>query len=400
MQSFSTQPQAPKENYFLSQPHQPFFIAGLIWAVVSMVIFMLSYKLMLKGDAHTLLAPSFFHAYSLIFIVFTQFFIGFLYTTFSRFCHSEPVKKPYYIRTFFLYQLGSILVSIGLFTSHTLMMAGMGVLFLAQAVFLYMMQRIFTSAQAEIKDDPFWILTSLYIGTTAHGLFIAETLLGWNYFSIPFAFNLYLVFLTFSVAQRMVPFFSHSLAQKRSGFVPTVFFALIIISTADILNKEIIKSIVSLLLGLYILFEVFRWQLSFSQAPNILKILHIALFWMPISLILGSFFTLAEIILHTGFAFADIHMLALGFLTTIIIGFGTRVTLGHSGQPPHADKTTLMLFYLTQIVVLVRLAYSLIFGFNLPMLWVFDISLSLWLILFIFWGWKFAPVLIRGKKEA
>ena len=400
MQNFSTTPEVKKENYFLSQPHQPFFIAGIFWAVISMLIFMASYKLMLKGNSHTLLSPSSFHAYSLIFIVFTQFFIGFLYTTFSRFCQSEPVKKPYYIRTFFLYQLGSILVSIGLFTSSALMYTGMGVLFLAQGVFLYMLQRIFTSAQAEIKDDPFWILTSIYIGTSAHALFILESLLGWDYFSIPFAFNLYLIFLTFSVAQRMVPFFSHSQVQKRSGFVVAVFFALSIKSLADVLNKDIIESIVSLLLGLYILFEVFRWKLSFSQAPNILKILHIALFWMPLALILGAFFTLSEIILQTGFAFANVHMLALGFLTTIIIGFGTRVTLGHSGQPPHADKTTLTLFYLTQVVVLIRLAYSIIFGFDLPMMWFFDLSLTLWLVLFIFWGWKFAPVLIRGKKEA
>jgi len=406
MQTFSSRPEDTKskaefkkENYFLSQPHQPFFIAGVIWALVSMLIFMASYKLMLKGDAQTLLSPSSFHAYSLIFIVFTQFFIGFLYTTFSRFCQSEPVKKPYYIRTFFLYQLGSVLVSVGLFTSSALMYTGMGVLFLAQGVFLYMLQRIFTSAQAEIKDDPFWILTSIYIGTAAHALFIAESILGWDYFSIPFAFNLYLIFLTFSVAQRMVPFFSHTLVQKRSGFVVTVFFALIIKSFADVLNKDIIESVVSLLLGLYILFEAFRWKLSFSQAPNILKILHIALFWMPISLILGSFFTLGEVILQTGFAFADVHMLALGFLTTIIIGFGTRVTLGHSGQPPHADTTTLILFYITQVVVFVRLAYSIIFGFDLSMLWFFDLSLTLWIVMFVFWGWKFAPVLIRGKKE-
>lgn len=400
MNNFSTKPQNKEENYFLSQPHQPFFLAGVFWAVIVMAIFMASYKMMMKGDSHTVLDPSMFHAYSLTFIVFTQFFIGFLYTTFSRFCQSEPVKKPYYIRTFFLFQVGSVLVTIGLFTSEALILSGMGILFLGQAVFLYMLQRIFTSAQAELKNDPFWILTSIYIGTAAHAVWIAEIVLGLNIFALPFAFNLYLIFMTFSIAQRMVPFFSHSLVQKRSTFVITVFIALILKSLSDIFNQEIIEAVISLLLGLYIFFEVMRWKLSFSQAPNILKILHIALFWMPAALIVGSFFQLGEIILQTGFAFADVHMLALGFLTTIIIGFGTRVTLGHSGQPPHADSTTLKLFYLTQIVVVARLIYSLIFGFNLPMLWVFDLSLTLWLVLFIFWGWKFAPVLFSGKKEA
>jgi len=413
MQNFSSQPEVKQENYFLSQPHQPFFLAGIIWAVIVMIIFMATYKAIHKGDLDTFLAPSMFHAYSLVFIVFTQFFIGFLYTTFSRFCQSEPVKKPYYIRTFFLFQAGALIVSIGLFTSDTLMLLGMAILFLGQAVFLYMLQSIFTSAQTELKDDPFWILTSIYIGTAAQAVWILELIFDLEIFALPFAFNLYLIFMTFSIAQRMVPFFSHSQVKKRSGFVLRVFLALVLKSFADVFNQELLEALISLLLGLYILFEVWRWKLAFSQAPNILKILHIALFWMPLSLILGSLFQFAEILMQRGFSFADTHMLALGFLTTIMIGFGTRVTLGHSGQPPHADSTTLKLFYLTQIVVGFRLLYSVIFGFDLghfglfsqessaaqTVMAVFDLSLGLWLVLFIFWGLKFAPVLVFGKPK-
>lgn len=402
MQKFSTinPDHLYKENYFLSQPHQPFFLAGIIWAVVTMAIFMASYKMMMKGDVHTLISPSSFHAYSLIFIVFTQFFIGFLYTTFSRFCQSEPVKKPYYIRTFFLYQIGSLMVAIGLFTSEILMLSGMGILLLGQIVFLYMMQRVFTSAQAEITDDPFWILISLYLGTSAHAIWIIETVMNWQHFAVTFAFNLYLIFMTFSVAQRMVPFFSHTTETIHPQFVGIVFASLIFKSFSSILGFPIIEAGISLLLGIYILIEVLRWKLSFSQAPNILKILHIALYWMPAALIIGAVFQLTEIFMETSFMFVDRHLLGLGFLTTIIIGFGTRVTLGHSGQPPHADNLTLKIFYLTQIVIAARLLYSLVFGLDIGMLWLFDLSVTLWLVLFIFWGWKFGPVLIYGKREA
>lgn len=415
MQNFSVQTpnETPKENYFLSQAHQPFFLAGVIWAVISMLIFMASYKMMMKGDSHSFLSPAMFHAYSLIFIVFTQFFIGFLYTTFSRFCQTEPVKKPYYIRTFFLYQLGSLMVTVGFFTSETIMLSGMGILFLGQAVFLYMLQRIFTSAQAKIKDDPFWILTSLYIGTAAHGVWILEILLHWDIFALPFAFNLYLVFMTFTIAQKMVPFFSHSMMPKRPKFVVLVFISFISKSLASIFVLPLAEAAISLVLGIYVLTEIINWKLSYKQAPNILKILHVALYWMPIALIIGAFFQLGEVFLQTSFMFVDRHLLALGFLTTIIIGFGTRVTLGHSGQPPHADSLTLKLFYLTQILVGFRLLYSLVFGFDLDIVGIFtevnsaaqtamaifDLSLTLWIVLFIFWGWKFGPVLIFGKKE-
>jgi len=401
MQNFSTTApeEEKKENYFLSQPHQPFFLAGIVWAIVVMVVYMVSYKLMLKGTLNSNLAPVTFHAYTLIFIVFTQFFIGFLYTTFSRFCQAPPIKKPYYLRTFFLYQVASLFIVLGYFFSTTLMFVGMFVLLVGQIVFLYMLQRIFTSSQPALRDDPFWILTSLYIGTLAHAIWIIELVFHWQEYAMPFAFNLYLIFMTFSVAQRMVPWFSHSQAEKNPRFVAIVFASFIFKSFTSVLELPLAEAGISLFLGIFILMEVRRWNLSFKQAPNILKILHVALFWMPVALILGSIFEILEVILNTGFMFVDKHLLALGFLTTIIIGFGTRVTLGHSGQPPHADDTTLKLFYLTQVVVGLRFLFSVVFGFNMPMLWMFDLALSLWLILFLFWGWKFGPVLIFGKKE-
>ncbi|HIC99687.1 MAG TPA: hypothetical protein EYP08_08775, partial [Pyrodictiaceae archaeon] len=41
---------------------------------------------------------------------------------------------------------------------------------------------------------------------------------------------------------------------------------------------------------------------------------------------------------YVTFLALDIHMLLLGFVFTILIGFGTRVTIGHSGNMMQADK--------------------------------------------------------------
>jgi len=65
-------------RYFFSQPHQPFFVAGIFWAVVTMLLFLLSYK----GVLSILLPPAAFHAYSMLFLVFTPFLTGFIFTTF------------------------------------------------------------------------------------------------------------------------------------------------------------------------------------------------------------------------------------------------------------------------------------------------------------------------------
>jgi len=115
-------------------------------------------------------------------------------------------------------------------------------------------------------------------------------------------------------------------------------------------------------------------------------------------LLLGGLVRLVESVSEMNFMQMDVHMLVLGFVTTMLVGFGTRVTLGHSGQPPHADATTLKVFYLLQIVVVGRILFSLFMGFNASMFWMFDLSITLWLLLFIFWGVRFGPVLLTGKK--
>jgi len=97
------------QNYFFSQVHQPFFLSGVFFAIVVMVMFMLGYKgvLPLQIDA------TIFHSYSLIYLVFTQFFTGFAFTTYPRFCQSEAISKNYYIKTWAVHQLGVITFLVG-----------------------------------------------------------------------------------------------------------------------------------------------------------------------------------------------------------------------------------------------------------------------------------------------
>ncbi|MCF6200969.1 MAG: NnrS family protein, partial [Hydrogenimonas sp.] len=93
MHQFETRKQsASKFDYFLSQPHQPFFLMGIVWAVVTILLFMLGYK----GTVPFKIDTTLFHAYAMIFIVISHFFHGFLLTTFPRFCMSAPIPQKIY----------------------------------------------------------------------------------------------------------------------------------------------------------------------------------------------------------------------------------------------------------------------------------------------------------------
>ena len=381
------------QNYFFSQVHQPFFLSGVFFAVVVMLMFMLSYKgiLPLQVDSTS------FHSYSLIYVVFTQFFTGFIFTTYPRFCQSEVIEKSYYLRTWILHQLGSAIFLIGAVLSIELLYVGMAILLVANSAIVYKLGTIYAKAPDAMRHDPKWILVGFAMGLLAHFLYLL-VFAHIDNSAVAIAVNLYLVFVTFAVGQRMVPFFSHSFADKNERFAPIVFAGFVLKAVTANFELSFVEIIVDVALGLYIALEVRRWALPWKGSPVILQILHVSIYWLIASLLIGGFIRLIETVTEMNFMQMDVHMLVLGFVTTMLIGFGTRVTLGHSGQPPHADATTLKVFYLLQIVVVGRILFSLVMGVNAGMFWTFDLSITLWLLLFIFWGVRFGPVLASGKK--
>ena len=390
-----------KPNYFLSQPHQPFFILGVVNAVIMMLLFALNYK----GIFNLEMQSANFHVYSLVYIVFTNVFTGFLFTTFPRFCQAEVISKKYYTNVFYYTLLGSLLFLFGSFVNHIVLLIGMIVLFFAQIFIVLKLQEIYLNSSAADKKDAFWILTAQYFGLLGHILFLELELnhyigLDINLLNIAvnISFYMYLIFLAFSVAQRMIPFFSHSFAVKNENFVKIIFTLFILKSIFSSVDFKIAEIIVDLLLGVYMLLEFRRWELPIFSSPAILWVLHLALYWLPTAFLLSALSLTTELVIGTSFYFLNIHLLAIGFLTTVLIGFGTRVTLGHSGQPPHADKFTTNIFWFVQAVVVMRALFSVNVAFGWGLNFLFDISFTLWLILFLVWGIRYGKVLAFGTK--
>jgi uncharacterized protein involved in response to NO len=145
--------------------------------------------------------------------------------------------------------------------------------------------------------------------------------------------------------------------------------------------------------------EISRWKLPFPNPNPMIWILHISLFWIPVSFLLSGIASIFTLIDGTNFLYLGIHSLGLGFLLTVLIGFGTRVTLGHSGMAIEADKQTVLLFYWTQVVVFNRILTSLSLSSGWNFLVFFDISITVWLVLFGLWARRFFAILIYGKES-
>ena len=384
-----------KESYFLSQPHQPFFLLGIINAFVAILLFALNYK----GIINLKIDTTIFHVYSIVYLVFTNLFVGFLFTTYSRFNQAPPIEKDYYVNLFYLNALGSILFYISSFIAHSFVVFAMAVLFVGNAFIVFKLHQIYKTGRATDKKDSFWILIAFYFGLLANFLLILGEFFPFiQLTAINMAFYLYLILLAFSVGQRMIPFFSHSFAIKSERFVEIV-FALFILKVFFIVGEyKSLEIVTDLLLAGVLSRELLKWELHPLQSPSILWVLHLSLIWLPLAFFLSAISLALELYLGTSFYFFNLHLLALGFLTTVLIGFGTRVALGHSKQSPYDDKLASKMFIFVQFVVLARALFSINVAFGWGLDFLFDISFSLWLILFLVWGGRYFKVLVFGTK--
>lgn len=75
-----------------AKPHKLFFCGGILNALIFMAILLGQYA----GVAYPVVATNLYHAYSMFFAVFTQFFTAFLFTMFPRFLAAPEVSKKRY----------------------------------------------------------------------------------------------------------------------------------------------------------------------------------------------------------------------------------------------------------------------------------------------------------------
>ena len=382
-------------HYFFSQPHQPFFVLAFITAVLAMLVFLFSYT----GILNLAVSPLNFHIYTFVFLLFTPAFFGFLFTTFPRFSATPPIEKELYMRVFSFYYIGATLVLLGSLATPIFSALGMFSLFAGHLVGTNHLRKIYHRTTMEETHDLFWILTAMQVGVVSHLLFIVTALFYPPLMRLTIELSVYgyLFLLTFSVAQRMIPFFSHVMAVRNEVLMKTLFgllIAHIILETLYTNSAFIVDFLIALLTGK----ELLRWKLPFPNANPLLWILHISLFWIPVAFGLTAIVHLVTWLSGISFLALDIHILVLGFVLTVMIGFGTRVTIGHSGNPMVVDRWTIVLFYGTQIVVILRILLSLIAALGWNFMILFDISATAWLLLFTGWAIHFFAVLIRGKK--
>lgn len=368
---------------FISQPHQLFFSASILFAITIMVLTFIS----LLGK--TTLDFSLVHGFGLNFAVFTNAFLGFLITVIPKYNASAVIDTKKYLTPWIIFELSIFMT---LFINEF-----MGKLFISLVMFyfVYIFYKAISNGKAAIKNDSIYINTIFALGAS---LLFLETITFSNLSML--IFFAYLLSMVFLVALRMVPsfYFAYTRVQpwQRPDFIRPVSVTLFLLTGLFIqYDMNFLLKIVSFIDMVFFGYVVYKLNI-YKKTPAILYILTLSFLWLEIGFI--SLFIESIFLDYT--MKLSFHIFALGFILTLFIGFGSRVVLGHAvpAQTIEADKITKFLFIFTQIIIISRVLVSIFFitnsSFFTPIL---HLSTVLWIVLFLVWSFRYGKILLRVK---
>lgn len=128
------------------------------------------------------------------------------------------------------------------------------------------------------------------------------------------------------------------------------------------------------------------WKPWRTLRVPLLWILHAGYLWIAIALALRV----------TPFPpAATLHAMTMGALGSLAIGMMTRVALGHSGRPLHADRWMVTAFVLVATAVLPRIMYPLL-PFNAGRVALFAAA-TLWVTGFLVYFVRFIPIMVTRR---
>jgi uncharacterized protein involved in response to NO len=344
----------------------------------------------------------------MVFVIFIQFFLGFLFVVFPRFLTQAEIVIKEYMNQFILYFISSLGILLSIIFYSDVVFIFQIMMLIAQILSFKLLYTIHNKSLVKIKDDTKWVLISFFAGLIFHALFIISEI-GFPYshdlakFSIDSGFYLFIFMIIFVISQRMIPFFTTAkapnyVANKSKNLLEIVFALLVFKVVLLSFDNVKLNLLADIPLFIVITRELIKWKLPFFKVPAIMWVLYLGLYWIPfaffISIVEGlTVFYDPSII----FEKAVIHTMALGYFLTVLIGFGTRVILGHSGTTPHANNFAIFIFIVIQLIALLRIFSSFTLNFGLDYMYFINLTAVLLIMGLIVWSSKYLTILIKGK---
>ncbi|TLP40869.1 NnrS family protein [Arcobacter arenosus] len=369
---------------FTSQSHQLYFTSSIFFAIVVMILTFVSFL----GKLH--LDFSLIHGFGLNYAVFTNAFLGFLITVIPKFNGAKVIPKEKYLKPWFIFQGGIVLSFLDAIFLGKLLVS------FVMLYFVKIFYETIKEGKASYKKDSIFLNLVFFMGA----LFLLFEVLFQTNVSLLIFFG-YLISLVFLVAQRMIPAFYGSymkvMAWEKPKYIREISVMLFLgLGIALEFELFLLLKLISFVAMLFFGYIVMNLNI-YKKTPAIIFILVISFIWLEvgfIALFLESIYEVYSLKLA-------LHIFALGFVATLLIGFGSRVVMGHAvpAQQIVADKITKFIFVLTQVLVVSRICASILFlNDSTVYMGILHLSSWLWIVMFLIWTIRYAKTLTRIKS--
>lgn len=243
---------------------------------------------------------------------------------------------------------------------------------------------------AMIVGNVVWLTVMAWILSGDAGIWqVARNLLLWGWIAP--------IFLI--VSHRMIPFFTQSVVPQRAPWRPAsmLFFwigACAALAVSLSAGYAMFSALLALSLSLATGYTSLQWAgrrlRGACDGNRLLAMLHLSFAWLPI-----VFFLLALEQSGFGVGTSATHALGMGFCSTMLVAFVTRVSLGHSGRPLKASDLHWYLYLSLHAAAALRVMLAL--AGAAP--WLLHATAALWLLLIVVWAACMLPIYLRPRAD-
>lgn len=389
-------------------PHRPLFLAGVTAVILTMLWWTLELAAIRFGWVswpQPPIPPGWAHAMAIQYGLFPLFMFGFLMTTFPRWMSGPAVPAKRFVPVAGSVLAGYILVNIGYLDMLWLVKAGFIVMLAGYLLGVTTLAGVMRRAHNRNRHG--WsCLTAFVIGTLGLATFIGW-LFGWlphtaGSFAVKLGTYLFLLPIYVTVCHRMLPFFTRNIVGgdyrliRPDWSLPVIWALLLLHFVLEWQGLTAWRALADIPLAGVFAWHWLAWKPWRAMQPGLLAVLHLAFAWLPVAFMLFSVQDMSmaisgDLVLGR----APLHVLAIGFFGSMLIGMVTRVTHGHSGRPLQMSPVPWLCFCLLQIVVLLRIAAELVPDMYLWLV----VAGAGWLIAFLPWVLRGAWIYLTPRVD-
>ncbi|MDZ4203109.1 MAG: NnrS family protein [Gallionella sp.] len=394
---------------FTAAPHRVMFFGGALQAIAAMLWWTLELATRYGIVGQPLswaFAPSAAHVFLMSYSLLPFFMFGFLMTTFPRWMAGKEIPPKLYVTAFGLMFLGAVLFYVGMIFSAAISVVAVASSLAGWAVALYALVRVLLDTRPSDKRHPIVLTIALALGWCGLASFMGWLLTdeyAFLSYSIHSGLWFFLLPLFASVAHRMIPFFTSNALSQHD--VPRPFWPWWTMLAGSVVHGAL--SFAGMTNWLWLcdapiaasaLYLSYLWGFRRSLSNPLLAVLHVGFAWMGIAMLLFTAQSFVDFISEISIlALAPLHALTIGCYATLMIGMGTRVTLGHSGLKFEIGTSLKLMFLGIQLVTLMRVMPDVVPLQN-GYVW-YVISALGWLACFSPWVWRYLPAFWSPRAD-